>query len=351
MSQWQETLVHKDQSLLEVLATIDAAELQIALVVDGEHKLMGLITDGDIRRGLLRGLPLTAKAYEVMTTSPQTACLETTPPVIEKLMLERQLKHIPILDAAGRLIDLAVQGLPYRYRRYHNQVFIMAGGLGSRLGDLTRETPKPLLHVGDKPILETIIRSFLNQGFYRFTLAVNYRSELIEAYFDDGSRWGAEIDYLHEDEPLGTCGALSLLQAPPSEAFFLMNGDILTNLRFTRLLDYHQEHQALATLAVRSYEVQVPFGVVEYDSHRVRQLVEKPVHQHLVNAGIYVLEPACLELIPLNTRFDMTDLIQALLQAGKPVSHYLLQDYWLDIGRLSDFEKANDEFEKIWSDT
>ena len=348
MKNWRKTCVHPSDTLRDVITTIDEAELQIALVVS-EKKLLGVITDGDIRRALIRGLDLSAKALDVMTSSPTVAHNKMSATAIELLMEERDLRHIPIVDKDGILLDLALKGQVLPQRLYDNQIFLMAGGLGSRLGDLTKDIPKPLIKVGDRPILETIVKSFLAQGFYRFTMTLNYKSEQIRAHFEDGRQWGAEISYIHEKERLGTCGALSLIKEKPAEPVFVMNGDLLTRLDFAKMLEFHDTNPQMATMAVREYDVQIPFGVIETEGHTVLRLKEKPVERYYVNAGIYILDPQCLELIPYNQYCDITSLFQALLDQDAKVANYPIHEYWIDIGRVSDLERAKQDYFKHWS--
>ncbi len=345
---WLRTLVRPDDTLRRVIEVIDAAELQIALVTDERRRLLGTITDGDVRRGLLQGLSLEAKAREVMNASPTTAPAGTPPSATEALMHRRSLRHIPVLDADGVVVALALPRTDSSQGRLPNQVVLMAGGLGTRLGALTEHTPKPLLMVGAKPILETILESFVSQGFYRFHIAVNYRADMIEAYFGDGSRWGVEIDYLRETKRLGTVGALSLLDAPPSETFFVMNGDVLTKINFRYMLEFHEKHGQSATMAVREYDLQVPFGVVDLEGHTIKGLIEKPVQRYFVNAGVYALSPHCCGLIPCDDYFDMTSLFQALIAQRQLAASFPIYEYWLDVGRTSDFRQAHLDYAQHW---
>ena len=346
---WLRTLVRPDDTLRRVIEVIDAAELQIALVTDEQRRLLGTITDGDVRRGLLKGLTLEAKALEVMNASPTTAPAGTPVSAVETLMHRRSLRHIPILGADSVVVDLAMPQADPSKGRLPNQVVLMAGGLGTRLGALTEHTPKPLLMVGAKPILETILESFVAQGFYRFHVAVNYKADMIEAYFGDGSRWGVEIDYLRETKRLGTVGALGLLDAPPSETFFVMNGDVLTKINFRNMLAFHEENAQCATMAVREYDLQVPFGVVDLEGHTIKRLVEKPVQRFFVNAGVYVLSPDCCDLIPRNDYFDMTSLFQALIAQRQLAASFPIYEYWLDVGRTSDFKQAHLDYAQHWA--
>jgi dTDP-glucose pyrophosphorylase len=348
MADWLKTLVAPSNTIRQVLAAIDAAELQIALVVNEQKKLLGVITDGDVRRGLLAGLTLESPASKVMNTQFTSATEDIKPTAIETLMRDKQLRHIPILDEQGILLDLRLLDEATKTERLPNVVVLMAGGLGERLGELTKDTPKPLLKVGDKPILEIILESFLAQGFHRFFISVNYKSEMIENYFGDGSRWGAEISYVRETKRLGTGGSLSLLPEIPKHPFFVMNGDLLTKVNFKGMLEFHEAQAQLATMAVREYDVQIPFGVTELDGHKIVGLSEKPVKRFFVNAGVYVLSPQCLPLIPKDDFFDMPNLFQKLIENGFATSSFPVHEYWLDIGRMSDFQRANVEYLENW---
>jgi dTDP-glucose pyrophosphorylase len=349
MVDWHKTLVSPTNTIREVLAAIDVAELQIALVVSEEKKLLGMITDGDVRRGLLAGMTLESSANSVMNTQFTVATQAMKPSATEALMREKQLRHIPVVDEHGIILDLRLLDEATKTERLPNVVVLMAGGLGERLGELTKDIPKPLLKVGDKPILEIILESFLSQGFHRFFISVNYKSEMIETYFGDGSRWGANIQYVRETKRLGTGGSLSLLSELPKDPFFVMNGDLLTKVNFKGMLEFHISQAQLATMAVREYDVQIPFGVTELDGHKITSLVEKPVKRFFVNAGVYVLSPQCLPLIPKDEFFDMPNLFQKLIDNGFATSSFPIHEYWLDIGRLSDFQRANVEYLENWT--
>jgi NDP-sugar pyrophosphorylase family protein len=219
----------------------------------------------------------------------------------------------------------------------------MAGGLGSRMHPLTRESPKPLLTVGSRPILETILSSLAGAGFERFFIAVNYKAEMVKAHFGDGARWGVRVEYLEEQERLGTAGALGLLPGRPENAVLVMNADLLTKLDFQHLLDFHADSGADATMCVREYHLEVPFGVVETDGHRISAIEEKPEHRFFVNAGIYMLEPTVLDYVAGDEALDMTDLFARLIEDGRETAAFLMREYWLDVGRPDDFERANSD--------
>jgi NDP-sugar pyrophosphorylase family protein len=227
-------------------------------------------------------------------------------------------------------------------------VVLMAGGLGSRLAPLTDDIPKPMLKVGNKPLLETIIESLAGYGLTRIFIAVNYKAEVVKARFGVGSAWGVDISYLHEEQPLGTGGALSLLPEEPPAPFLVMNSDLLTNLNFRHLLAYHSDHGCKATVCVREHAVQVPYGVVGVRDHQLTGIEEKPVQRHFINAGIYVLDPYAARLVPKDTRFDMTNLIERLLAENAPISVFPIREFWLDIGHHDDYTAANGRYPELF---
>lgn len=333
----------------DAIAVIDRNELQTALVVDAAGRLLGIVTDGDVRRGLLRGAQLDDPVSSVQNSTPLTAPASTSKRELNALMQRTTLYRIPLVNADGKVVALAVV-LPRPATLNHNLVVLMAGGLGSRLGELTRDTPKPLLNVGPHPILETIVEGFCHQGFYRFAISVNYKAEMIEEHFGDGSRWGAEITYLREDRRLGTAGAIGLLQERPTETLLVMNADVLTRVDYRRMLDFHSYSAACATMAVRDYSQQVPFGVVELTEEHVTHLVEKPVQHYFINAGIYALEPSCIEHVPQGEYFDMTSLISSLLGSGCKVASFPVHEYWQDVGRPTDLVEARELYPRVFED-
>lgn len=341
-------LVTAETSMREVIEVIDRAELQVALVIDESRRLLGTITDGDVRRALLRDMKLDDAASTVMNPAPTTASAGASDSAMEALMQRTGLRRIPIVDVRGVIVGLAVPRSEAALDQATNLVVIMAGGLGTRLGELTRDRPKPLLPVGVKPMLETIVERFVSQGFTRIILAVNYRADMIEEHFGDGRRFGAQIEYLREDKRLGTAGALKLLPNGRQEPVIVVNGDVLTTVDYRKLLDFHRSAGGSVTMGVSYHDVQVPYGVVTVTGQQVGGIVEKPVYRYFVNAGIYVLERSCLEHIPRDEYFDMTTLLERLLEAGGSIFSYPLHEYWQDVGRKDDYERANRDFEHVF---
>lgn len=348
MKDWTKTLISPDCSIQELIQVIDAGALKIALVVDEEHRLLGTVTDGDVRRGILDGISFDRPARDVMNPEPTVSQSSEGREQLIQRMRQKQISQIPVLDHYGRVIGLEIlEGLLQPSWR-DNQVVLMAGGLGTRLRPLTDDSPKPLLKVGGKAILETILENFREHGFRSFYISVNYHAEKIEEHFGDGSFWGVEIRYLREKQRMGTAGALSLLPEFPLQPSIVMNGDLLTKVDFGNLLDFHREHRAVATMCVREYDFQIPYGVVRVDGHRLIAIDEKPVQRFFVNAGIYVLEPEAMELIPVGSPFDMPALFEKLLELRKETVVFPIREYWLDIGKMSDFERANVEFVEVF---
>ncbi len=346
MNSWRDIVVSSDTALLDAIKKIDASHSKAALVLDSDGRLAGVLTDGDIRRTILAGKGLQVPVSAVMSVQPTTVAASTPRDEMLALMRLKVLHHLPLVDEAGRVVGLVTLDELIGAAERPNWVVLMAGGLGTRLHPLTDECPKPLLSVGGTPILETILKSFAEQGFKRIFLSVNYKAEMIRNHFGAGDRWGVQVEYLHEGTRLGTAGALSLLPERPTAPVVVMNGDLLTRLNFDNLLQFHIAQGATATMAVRKYDFQVPYGVVRLDGARIEAIEEKPVQKFFVNAGIYALSPEALDHLPAETLFDMPTLFEHLIAAGKTTAAYPLREYWLDIGRLEEFERAQREWVK-----
>lgn len=337
--------VAADTSLITAMQLINGVqELRVVFVVDDQLRLIGSVTDGDIRRGLLRGLPLEAPVSAAMNAHPVSVTADETD--IEAklaLMRARDVFQLPVTDAEGRIIAVeTIESLRHQQKR-PEEVVLMAGGLGSRLKERTEHMPKPLLTIGGKPILETIIENFIEYGFSNFTISLGYRAEQIREYFGDGSRYGVRIRYVHEDAPLGTAGALRLLNPRPQETFFVMNGDVLTKVNFRQMLRYHREQKAKATMCVRGFANQIPYGVVRTEGSEITGFEEKPVQNVMVNAGVYVLEPEVLEFMP-EGRVDMPSLFDALRTQRQRAVAFPIHEYWADVGSPSDFDAADQQY-------
>ena len=345
---WHNCCVNENDTLLEVMRAIDAASLGVALVVDGEMHLRGIATDGDIRRALMHGVSLEASIIDIMKREPLTFTPRSSRNYVIRQMQEKDIRQAPLIDNDGKVLDLYILTDLLLKEKRRNPVLLMAGGLGKRLRPLTDSVPKPLLKVGNKPIIETIMTSFIEQGFYRFYFAVNYKSEMIEKYFGDGSKWGGEICYLHEHKRLGTAGALYLLPKDLQEPIIVMNGDLLTKVDFGDFLDYHISQSAIATMGVREYSWQIPYGVIEMKGDRIFKITEKPVYNYYINAGMYVLSPEAIQRVSSEEYLDMPDLFRGILAEDKKTAIYQIRDYWMDIGQMADFQQAQMEYADIF---
>ncbi|WP_028586180.1 nucleotidyltransferase family protein [Desulfocurvus vexinensis] len=343
MVDWRKAAVAPGTPIRELLAAIDASSCQIGLVVDQDDHLLGTVTDGDIRRGLLQGVELAEPVERVLNRTPVTAQAGPGPAELLQIMREKRVRQLPVLDGQGRVVALELLREVLEPESRDNVVVLMAGGLGTRLRPLTETCPKPMLDVGGRPILETILVNFRTAGFRRFCISVNYMAEAIEKHFGDGSAFGVHIDYLRETTRLGTAGGLSLLPERPAESFFVMNADLLTRVDFQRLLQFHGEHGAAATMCIREYSLQIPYGVVRCDGHRILGMEEKPLHTFFVNAGIYVLDPSALDLVEPGVYLDMPTLLERLRAQERLVAAFPIFEYWLDIGHMNDYQRARQD--------
>jgi dTDP-glucose pyrophosphorylase len=350
MKDWKKVLISESTPIREAIKVIDEGALQIALVVDEERRLLGTITDGDVRRGILKGIALEEPAGRIMNANPTIAYVQENRDEVLKRMRKKLLHQVPVLDReGGRLVGLEIIEDLLRPQIKDNLVVIMAGGLGSRLAPMTNDCPKPMLRIGGKPILGTIIEKFIEAGFQNFCLAVNYKADMIKDYFGDGSKFGCNIEYLHEDKPLGTAGALSLLPTRPILPIVVINGDVLTKVDYNHLLSFHHEHKAKATMCVREYGIQVPYGVVVADDHRFVSIEEKPVHKFFINAGIYVLDPDALALLTPGEHCDMPSLLNHVAQNNHETAVFPVREYWLDLGQVEDFNRAKGEYDGVFN--
>ncbi|WP_439544145.1 nucleotidyltransferase family protein [Hyphomicrobium sp.] len=330
------------QPLSDAVACIEASGGQIALVVDGRFRLIGTITDGDIRRGILRGANLESTASEIMHRQPRSVLQGTSFAEIDAIMRRERILQVPVVDAEGIVVGLHIADKVNLTDFAAHRAVIMVGGLGTRLRPITETVPKPMIEVGGRPILEHILERFHGQGFRRISLCVNHLAGVIEDHFGTGARFGVEIDYVRETKRMGTAGALSLLAERPDKPIIVMNGDILTSINFGQMLAFHYENGALATMGLNRYQYQIPYGVVDLRHQHISGFSEKPVLDFFVNAGIYVISPEALDLIPPGRFFDMPSLFDQLAPSKRIA--FPLHEYWLDIGRPDDLNLAMDKF-------
>ncbi|MBL95400.1 MAG: D-glycero-alpha-D-manno-heptose 1-phosphate guanylyltransferase [Alphaproteobacteria bacterium MarineAlpha3_Bin5] len=342
---WRNSIIPLHSTIRDSVLTLNAGGFEIALVVDSDEFLLGTITDGDVRRGLLGGLDMSSPVCDIMNTVPKTANINADKQSVLNLIVSEVLRQIPLTDNMGRVVGIThIRDLSSLSPNPANRVILMAGGLGKRLRPLTENTPKPLLKIGNKPLLQSILEGFIEQGFHNFYIAVNYQAEAILSFFGDGSKWGVNIEYLKENKRLGTAGALTLLPEVPTTPLIVMNGDLVTQIRFQDLLDYHTKENCVATMCVREYDFQVPFGVVNIDNNRIKKIDEKPIHRFFVNAGIYVLEPRLIGSIPRDKQSDMTQVFERAVFEGEETAVFPIHEHWMDIGRLNDLGRAQTEY-------
>lgn len=339
---WQHALLPESATVQDAIVSLDRSSCRIALAVDADGVLVGTITDGDIRRGLLRGVELTSPIAGIVERQPVVAPPMMSRETVLQLMQANKIQQLPVVDEQRRVIGLHLWDELQLPAHRPNLMVIMAGGLGTRLRPHTENCPKPMLPVGGKPILEHIIERAKAEGFSRFTLAVHYLGFMIEEHFGDGSKWQVEIDYLHELQPLGTGGALSLLEPVPPGPFLVTNGDVLTDIRYGELIDFHVRHGAAATMAVRLHEWQHPFGVVRTQGVDIIGFDEKPVARSHINAGIYAVEPSALKCLAAGEHCDMPTLFARLQADAARTIVYPMHEPWLDVGRPHDLEQARD---------
>lgn len=344
---WERVLLQSNSTIRDALLVINAEALRMALVVDQHNRLLGVVTDGDIRRGLLNGLSLGDLVSDVMNSNPIVGGPDTDAAVLKPLMEAKGILSVPILEE-GVVTGLFTLHEAAKLKLLDNPVFLMAGGFGKRLRPLTDKCPKPLLKIGDCPILETIMKQFIKCGFRNFYISTHFMPEMIKEHFGGGEKWGINITYVHEEAPLGTAGALGLLpKSTPELPLIMVNGDVLTNISFKRFLDFHIREGGAATMCVREYEYQVPYGVIEGEGVCVSSMKEKPTYRFNINAGIYIVNPEIYRKVEPKVSIDMPTLLEKQMDLGRKVVMYPIHEYWLDIGRIDDYKRAQADFHSL----
>ncbi len=337
---WRQAIMPEGVTIAQAIANLDQVAIRIVLVVNAAQELVGTLSDGDIRRGLLRGLDLNSPIGRVVNHNPFVVPPDLGRELVTQLMVANKIQQIPVVNAQRQVVGLhlwdAINIVPVR----SNLMVIMAGGVGTRMRPHTENCPKPLLSVAGKPMLTHIIEHAKREGFGRFVLAIHYLGHMIEDHFGNGKSLGVQIDYLREQAPLGTAGALGMLQPRPDEAFVVTNGDVITDIHYGELLDFHLRHNAAATMAVRVHEWQHPFGVVQTDGVEIVGFEEKPVARTHINAGVYALDPDALGVLTVDAHCDMPALFERLQEKAKRTVAYPMHEPWLDVGRPSDLAAA-----------
>ena len=334
------------------METMDRTGKGIVLVVNEHQELIGTITDGDLRRGVLAGLDLNATAAHFLhdesggSTTPITAPTDTPVAEVLRLLEESGVKQMPLVNDQNKVVDLVTVEMLVPDHHGSLSAVIMAGGKGTRLRPLTESTPKPMLPLGDRPLLEHIVDQLKDARISDVNITTHYLGNEIRSHFGDGSKFGMNIDYVVEEEPLGTAGGLNLMKERPTDSVLVLNGDILTQVDFRAMYNFHHEHKADLTVAVSKYDLEVPYGVLECDGANIRSLTEKPVYNFFVNAGIYLLEPVVWEYLP-RRHVNMTEIVDVLIKEGRSVVSFPILEYWLDIGQPGEYKQAQQDIMRM----
>lgn len=314
-------------------------------MIDDSERFIGTITDGDIRRSLINKSDMETELHKIMNTEATTATIYDTHYDIMGLIKEKDLAAIPVLDDEGRIISLETSKSLIKGKQLENTVFLLAGGFGKRLGSLTSETPKPLLNVGDKPIIETIIQQLIKHNFKNFIISSHFKSNMLIDYVGNGESLGVNIHHIYEEKPLGTAGSLGLIDKLPNDKpIIVMNADLLTAVNFGSLLRFHEKNKVQATICAQEYVHQIPFGKLIVEDLRLRSIEEKPKEKSFINAGIYVLDPDALKYVAKNKYLDMPDLLSAIISNKEEIAVFPIHEYWLDIGKIEDYQKGQKDY-------
>ena len=350
MPDWKKVILRKTDTMgMAIQVLNNTGFFRIVMIVDINERLVGTVTDGDIRRALVNHYGMDTLLSEIMFKEPTTAFVTDSRRKILAIMKDKDFLEVPIIDENRKIIGLETLHHIIEKKKYGNPVFLMAGGYGVRLQPATNDIPKPLLKIGDKPILETILNQFIDAGFHNFYISTHYKADMIRKHFGDGKQWNVSIQYVHEDNPLGTAGALGLLPLDlPELPIIMMNGDLLTNVDFVSLLKFHNEQDAIATMCVREHDIQVPYGVVKSSQQKVVSITEKPIQKFFINAGIYVLNPSLLLSVDGKSHIDMPNLLETQIKENEKVSIFPLHEYWLDIGQIEQLEQAKLDSENLF---
>ena len=339
-NKWKDTILLKQATIRDVLKNLNKSSLRISLIVNDKEEFQGTVSDGDIRRALINGIEQKTSIQKIINRNAFVVSSEIKPEIVLQLMIKNKVQQIPIVNEKQKITGLYLWDELVSQKKILNTMVIMAGGKGTRLGKYTKNCPKPLLPVNGKPMLEQIIESAKLQGFERFVISVNYLGQMIEDYFNDGEKWNVKIDYIKEDKPLGTAGALRLLSPKPQLPIVVSNCDIMTDIHYGELLNFHNNHNADATMAVRIHEWENPYGVVQTKGIDILNFKEKPVVRSTINAGVYVLEPSVIDDITKDKIFDMPNLFEKLKKKNLRTIVYPVHELWLDVGRPEDYYKV-----------
>ena len=342
---FKNTILPSDSSITDAIKSLNKSGLNIILVLDKNKKYIGTITDGDIRRGFLKGLNLNSSIKSIFFKKPLTVKKNVNRKKILEISLLKKIFQIPVIDNNNKVIGIYVLDELIKSKNKSNLVIIMAGGRGVRLRPLTKNTPKPMLKVGNKPILQNILEKFRDNDYKSFIISVNYKSKIIKDYFGDGAKFGVNIQYIEEKVRLGTAGALSLIKKKISEPFFVINGDLMISLDFEKMMSFHYEHNSMATMCIKEYNFNSSYGEVKLKNENIISIDEKPKHKYYINGGIYILDPKCLSFVPKKF-YDMPSLFKKIISKKYKTISFPLKENWLDIGKIEDYKLALTQFKK-----
>lgn len=333
---WSHAAIYDDATVEEAIMNLEVTALRVTLIINKEERLVGIVTDGDIRRGFIRGFGLQSPISQIMNSKPLTVDVKASARTIHFLMEEHKIQHVPVVDDLIRVVGLFVLESRSKSNSRMNRVVIMAGGKGIRMRPLTENTPKPMVLIAGKPILEHVLERLKQQGFSLFTICTSYLGQVIKEYFGDGSKWGVDIEYIDEKSPLGTAGSIRNLQKVGNLPFIVTNGDIISEINLGDMVDFHVEQRAVATMAIRPHEIQNQFGVVETNGIEISAITEKPKYRTHVSTGIYVLEANVVDLLPKSDVIQMPELFDHLRILGNRTLAFHAQDRWIDLAKVGD---------------
>lgn len=328
--------IYDDATVEEAIMNLEVTGLRVTLIINKEERLVGIVTDGDIRRTFIKGFGLQSPISQIMNSKPLTVDVKASARTIHFLMEEHKIQHVPVVDDLIRVVGLFVLESRSKSNTRMNRVVIMAGGKGVRMRPLTENTPKPMVLIAGKPILEHVLERLKQQGFSLFTICTSYLGQAIREYFGDGSKWGVDIEYIDEKSPLGTAGSIRNLQKVGNLPFIVTNGDIISEINLGDMVDFHVEQRAVATMAIRPHEIQNQFGVVETNGIEISAIIEKPKYRTHVSTGIYVLEPNVVDLLPKSDVIQMPELFDHLRILGNRTLAFHAQDRWIDLAKEGD---------------
>jgi len=338
---WRKAILRPEATIGQAIQNLNQVAIKIVMVTDAAGRLQGTICDGDIRRGLLKGLDMNSPISSVTHHNALVVPPELGRELVMQLMVANKVQQIPVVNVDHQVVGLHLWDEINTPLSRSNLMVIMAGGMGKRLLPHTENCPKPLLMVAGKPMLEHIVERAKLEGFNHFVFAIHYLGHMIETYFGNGDRLGVRINYLQEESPLGTAGALGLINPKPESSFLVTNGDVISDIRYGELLDFHVRHAAVATMAVRVHEWQHPFGVVHTQGLEIVGFEEKPVFRRHINAGVYAFDPVAFSELTMNEYCDMPTLFERLQAKAMRTVAYPMHEPWLDVGRPDDLILAN----------